>query len=180
MKTNEIVKLSAEVLGLDVDDVDFEGEMPDVNILKILLNGCNFVYEELYRDYASSLRKTVVEVIDGYADTSMFRMCKVISLTDAEGNDVQYRYADGGIWAADGKYNLCYARLPEVLTWGAEVCMPSPRITERMMVYGVVREYYAMTGDWSNAQQWDKRFKDALQVAGVKTSSMRMPVGRWL
>lgn len=182
MKTNEIIKMSGEILNLDLSEDYFHSEqMPADNIVKILLNSCNFVYEELFRDYATSLRKTVVDVVDGFADTSAYRLCRVISLVDAEGNDVKYRYGDGGLYVdKDGKYNLCYARLPDVLGWGEEVKMPSPRITERMLVYGVVREYYAITGDWNSAAQWDARFKDALQVAGVKTSSMKMPVGRWL
>lgn len=181
MKINEIIKMSSEILNLNLPTELFDEEMPDDNMVRILLNSCNFVYEELYRDYATSLRKTVVEVIDGFVDTSVYRMCRVISLVDAEGNDVTFRYGDGGLYVdADGKYNLCYARLPDVLGWGDEVCMPSPRITERMFVYGVVREYYAVTGDWTLAKQWDTRFKDALQVAGVKTSSMRMPVRGWL
>ena len=179
MKLNEIIKMSSEILNLGLDEVDFDGELPDNNIVKILLNCSNFVYEELFRDYATSLKKTVVEVIGGFADTSVYRMCRVISLVDAEGNDVKFRYGDGGVYVeTDGKYNMCYARLPDVLSWGDEVAMPSPRITERMFVYGVVREYYAVMGDFALAKQWDTRFKDALQVAGVKTSSMRMPVGR--
>ena len=181
MKVNEIIKMTVEILNLDLQIDDIDGEMPDSNIAKILLNSCNFVYEELFRDYATSLRKTVVEVTDGFADTSIYRMCRVISLVDAEGNDVKYRYSDGGLYVEkDGKYNLCYARLPDVLGWGDEVRMPSPRITERMFVYGVVREYYAVTADWTLAKEWDTRFKDALQVAGVKTSSLKMPVGRWV
>ena len=181
MRINEIVKMSSEVLNLGLPEEYFESDqLPDSPIVRILLNSCNFVYEELFRDYATSLRKTVVYVTNGFADTSMYRMCKVISLVDAEGNDVKYRYSDGGLYVeTDGGYNLCYARLPDVLSWGEEVHMPSPRITERMFVYGVVREYYAVTGDWALAKAWDTRFKDALQVAGVKTSSLHMPVRRW-
>ena len=180
MTVNEIIKLSSEILNLEFPNEYFDGEMPADNVVKILLNSCNFVYEELFRDYATSLRKTVVEVKDGFVDTSLCRMCRVISLVDEEGNDVKFRYGDGGLYAEDGRYNLCYARLPDVLRWGDEVHMPSPRITERMFVYGVVREFYAVTGDWALAKEWDTRFKNALQVAGVKTSSLRMPVGRWL
>ena len=181
MKINEIVKMSSQILNLNLAEEYFDSnELPDDNVVRILLTCCNFVYEELFRDYATSLRKTVVEVKDGFADTSVYRMCKVISLVDAEGNDVKFRYGDGGLYAEDGRYNLCYARLPDVLSWDNEVHMPSPRITERMFVYGVVREYYAVIGDWTLAKEWDTRFKDALQVAGVKTSSMKMPVGRWL
>ena len=181
MKLNEIIKMCSEMLNLDLPDVNSGSDLPDIHIVKILQSCANFVYEELYRDYATSLRKTVVDVVDGFADTSVYRMCKVIALTDGEGNDVKFRYSDGGIYVeADGRYNMCYARLPDVIGLNDEVVMPSPRITERIFIYGIIREYYAALGDWVNAKQWDERYKDALAVACGKTSSMRLPVRGWL
>ena len=181
MKTREIVKMTSELLNLQLPEESFEGDEPCQDVVKVLVNACNFVYEELYRDYATSLRKTVVVAYNGFIETSPFRMCKVISLVDGEGNDVHYRYGDGGIYVEqDGSYNLCYARIPDVLGWDDEVLMPSPRSTERMLVYGVAREYYSFIGDWASAQQWDARFKDALQASAVKNSSMQMPTRGWL
>ena len=181
MKVSEIVKTCGEILNLNFSDEYFEcSDAPNEFSVKILVNGCNFVLEELYRDYATSIRKTVVEVKDGFADTSIYKLCKVISLLDSEGNDVKFRYSDGGLYVnTDGKYNMCYARLPSVVGWDDEVQLPSPRLTERVLIYGVVREYYAIIGDWQSAKQWDARYKDALQVACGKISTMRMPVGRW-
>ena len=182
MKVSEIVKMCGEILNLNLSDEYFDSSVaPDEFSVKVLINACNFVLEELYRDYATSIRKTVVEVKDGFADTSIYKLCKVISLLDEEGNDVKFRYGDGGIFVdSDGKYNLCYARLPSVMGWNDEVALPSPRLTERILIYGVVREYLSIVGDWQTAKQWETRFKDALQVACCKTSTMRMPVGRWM
>ena len=182
MKVSEIIKTCGEILNLNFPDEFFESsEAPNDVSVKLLVNSCNFVLEELYRDYATSLRKTVVEVKDGFADTSVYKLCKVISLLDEEGNDVKFRYGDGGLYVdADGKYNLCYARLPNAVGWDDEVELPSPRITERILVYGITREYYVLIGDWLSAKQWDSRFKDALTIACGKVSTMRMPVGRWV
>ena len=185
MKVSQIVKICGEMINLGLPDELFDegvsgsvaGQNPDV---KVLINCCNFVLEELYRDYATSLRKTVAQAVEGFVDTSQYKLCKVISLVDAEGNDVKFRYGDGGLYVdKDGKYNLCYARLPNAVEWEDEIVMPSPRVTERMLIYGVIREYFASQGDWSSAKQWDVRFKDALMVSQVKVSSMRLPVGRW-
>ena len=181
MKVKDLLKLCGEMGNLNLpDDVesDTEGQL---NRVRQLLNCCNFTLEELYRDYASSIRKTVVEVVDGFGDTSGLRMCKVISLVDGEGNDVKYRYTEGGLAVdADGRYNLCYARLPNDVNLNDDVTLPSPRITERMLAYGILREYFAINGDNLNSAIWDERYKDALRIVEVKTSSMRMPVGRWL
>lgn len=184
MKVSQIVKICGEMLNIafpdEFFDVSANNDVTDSVDAVALVNCCNFVLEELYRDYATSLRRTVVESAEGFVDTSKYKLCKVISLVDAEGNDVKFRYGDGGLYVdKDGKYNMCYARLPAQMEWNDEIAMPSPRITERMLIYGVIREYFAMQGDWNNAKQWDSRFKDALRSSEVKISSMRLPVRRW-
>ena len=183
MKVKELLKLCGEMANLSFpDEADIQNEAEqDGSCVRRLLNCCNFTLEELYRDYAGCIRRTVVEVVDGFADTRGFKMCKVISLVDGEGNDVKYRYTEGGLRVEkDGKYNLCYARLPDDVGVGDEVKLPSPRITERVLAYGILREYFTVVGDTLTASQWDERYKDALRIADVKCSSMRMPVGRWL
>ena len=183
MKVKELLKLCGEMANLPFPaENELNGEMEQQgSVTRQLLDCCNCTLEELYRDYASSLRKTVVEVVDGFADTSGFRMCKVISLVDGEGNDVKYRYTEGGLSVdEDGKYNLCYARLPSVVGPEDEVALPSPRITERVLCYGILYDYFARVGDAFTASQWEQRYKDALRIAEVKSSEMRLPVGRWL
>ena len=183
MKVKELLKLCGEMANLPVpDENELTSEVEQQgSVSRQLLDCCNCTIEELYRDYASSIRKTVVEVVDGFADTSAFRLCKVISLVDGEGNDVKYRYTEGGLSVdEDGKYNLCYARLPSDVELDDEVNLPSPRITERVLIYGILRDYFTRVGDGLTASQWEERYKDALRIADVKSSHMRMPVGRWL
>ena len=183
MKVKELLKLCGEMANLDFpEDGQLNTELnTQGSCSRRLLNCCNNTVEELFRDYANALRKTVVEVVDGFADTSQYKLCKVISLVDGEGNDVKYRYTEGGIAVdTDGKYNLCYAKLPSQLEINDEVVLPSPRITERVVAYGILRDYFTVVGDGVAASQWDERYKDALRCAEVKNSTMRMPVGRWL
>ena len=146
-----------------------------------LLNCCNFVVEELHRDYVGSIRKTVVESINGFVSTTPLKLAKVVSLVDAEGNDVKYRYTEGGLMVErDGKFNMCYARLPNDMALSDDIKLPSPRITERVLVYVILREDFTVIGDTMTASLWDERYKNALRNADVKSSSMRMPVRRWL
>ena len=183
MKVNELLKLCAEMGNLDFPtEYDLDTQLnTQGSCARRLLNCCNDTIEELFRDYSSSIRKTVVEAVDGFADTSEYKLCKVISLVDGEGNDVKYRYTEGGLQVEkDGRYNLCYAKLPSELTVYDDVVLPSPRITERIVAYGILRDYFTMEGDFASAAQWDERYKDALRTVEVKCSSMRMPVGRWL
>ena len=183
MKVKELLMLCSEMGNLTFPaDNEIDTELNTAgSCIRQLLVCCNCILEELYRDYASALRKTVVEVVDGFADTSAFKLSKVISLVDGEGNDVNYRYTEGGLAVSqDGKYNLCYARLPDEVGIDDELTLPTPRITERILAYGVLREYFAIIGDRQTSSQWEERYKDALRIADVKSSPMRMPVGRWL
>ena len=183
MKVKELLKLCSEMGDIEFpEDSQLDTELnTQGSCARRLLNCCNNTVEELFRDYASALRKTVVEVVDGFADTSEYKLCKVISLVDGEGNDVKFRYTDGGLSVEkDGKYNLCYAKLPNELNIGDEVVLPSPRITERIVAYGILRDYFTTVGDKAAAAQWEDRYKDALRVTDVKSSPMRRPVGRWL
>lgn len=182
MKVSELVKTCGEILNLGFPDEYFIGSLaPNDSNASKLTSCCNFVLEELYRDYTSSLSKTVVEAINGFVDLSNFSICKVISLVDSEGNSTHYRYAEGGLLVAkDGKYNLCYAKLSPTLGWDDEIKLPTFRVTHRILIYGVLREYCLQIGDWSNASAWDSRYKDALRVASVKRSVLRIPARRWV
>lgn len=182
MKLKEMIKTCGKLLSLELADGYFEtDDAPSNNsIVTTLLTCFEQVYEELYRDYASSLRKTVVESENGVIDLAGINLCRVASLLDGEGNNVPFRYSDKSISVAyDGKFNLTYARLPDKAGWNDELVMPSPTISERVLVYGVMREYLAAVNDWATARQWDERFKNALQAANGKNTSMRLPVRGW-
>ena len=182
MKVKDLIALCAEMGCIEVNANTMNQDVEVVGTCaRQLLNCCNFALEELYRDYASSIRKTVVEEVDGFVDTSPLNLCKVISLVDGEGNDVKYRYCEGGLTVCkDGKYNLCYARLPACVGLTDEVPLPSPRITERILAYGILREYFTINGDALTATQWEERYRGALRIADVKSSAMTMPTRRWL
>ncbi len=181
MKLRKLIQICGELLCLDLPSGYFEqtNKVDDGEVNK-LLTCFECVYEELYRDYGTAIRSTAVHSCDGVIDISALRLHKVLSLVDGEGNDVPFRYSDNALAVTrDGDFNLRYARLPQEVAWDGEVVMPAPYIGERVVAYGVVREYLSSLGDWATAKEWDDRYKDALQAACGKTASMRMPARRW-
>ncbi len=182
MKLKELIKVVGELLSLELAEGYFEKDTAptDNSFVSKLLTCFEQVYDELYRDYATAIRKTVVESAGGVIDLSGYRLCKVISLVDGEGKNVPFRYSDNALRADDGRYNLTYARLPNHVSWNDELVMPSSCISERVLVYGVMREYLASINDWATARQWEERFKNALQAASSKTVSMHLPLRGWL
>lgn len=179
MTLKEIVKLCNQMAELGVEEGCFvEDGQPDATAKKVV-QCANCVIEQLYCDFATALTTCQVTSQNGVIDVSAMRFNRVVSLTDSLGNNVPYRYTEGGIAVPDGTYTLTYALLPPKTQWEEEVKLPSPRITERIVAYGVVAEYFFQTGDYAAANAWESRFKNALRLASVKTSSMNMPVGRW-
>lgn len=182
MKLNQLLKICGELLNLNIPDGIFETEQEATDVRVVRLDAAfRHTYEEIFRDYASALRKTVVTATEGEVDLAPYNMCRVVSLTDGEGQNVPFRYGEQKLYTdRDGSFNMCYARLPDNLGWKDEVSMPSTRITPRIVAYGVARDYHTSLGDWQSAKQWDERFKNALQSACGKSASMHMPSRRWL
>ena len=147
-----------------------------------ILSCSNFVLEQLYREYASYVRKTVVEAVKGLIDTSALKLCKVFALTNSSGAKVPFTYTSQGLAVqTDGRYNLTYAKLPQEIVQGEEeIIMPSPKITIRMFIYGVCAEYLYRICDYTRSASYEEKFKSALTVASMSRNNCVMPVRRWL
>ncbi len=181
MKLKELIQKCSELLGLELSRSYFQATSQPQNTYIDKLVACfDSVYEELFRDYASPLRRTVVQSADGVVDLSGLRLNKVVSLTDGEGRDVPFRYSDNALSVGrQGSFNLCYSRLPDDVAWDEEIKLPAPYLSDRLLTYGIMREYLCTVGDWSAAGMWDERYRTAITAACSKTTSMRLPVGRW-
>lgn len=178
MTVTEIISTVNNILNLGAD---VEASLSEQPVCATLLTCCNFTLEDMYRNYATCIRQTVVEAVDGFIPTNDVRLCRVFALTDSCGREARYKYTSGGLLVdVDGKYNLTYAKLPAELDFASEVTLPSPRITERMFVYGVIAEYLRMAGDYTAAGVWRDKLDAALSVATADKTTAKMPARRWL
>lgn len=183
MKVSQIAKICKELANLDLPPNCYQTEgdyTQDATALR-LLTVANLVLEELYCNYTTAIVKAVVTSKDGIIDTTKIALCKVVKLTDSQGNDVSYRYTERGLFVEmDGTYNLLYAKLPKEVGWNEEFALPSPRITPRIFAYGVLAEYFHSIGDQAQTDRYLARYNDALAFATRKISPMKMPARRWL
>lgn len=180
MNVIEVIKTADEILSLGIN-VEETADLSSDNRCVSLLSCCNFLLEELSREFASDCRTTVVQATDGFVDTRSLSLCRVISVVDSRGNTVPFKYAQGGIRVDfDGRYNLTYAHLPNKLDFTSEVALPTPRVTFRIFVYGVVAEYLRRLGDYVTCAVWQEKFDAALSVARRKSERLTMPSRRWL
>lgn len=179
----KLLTTCAEIIGLEFSDELLLGgkeELARDVTVKRLLNCANSVLDSLYRSYSRISRNTVIQVVNGFAETESLKLIKVNSLTDSCGNAVKFRYRDNGLLVdTDGRYNLSYVHAPAEITVDSQIILPSPRISERIFVYGVIAEYYTLTGDLTLAAVWNDKYLNALQVLSLSVTSV-MPVRGWL
>lgn len=183
MKVSEVIGLCSEMADLALPQryaYDNGKEALQDQRVQRLIGCCNSVLEVLYCDYATAIARCSVTAKNNFVDVTNLALNRVLSLTDANGNNVKYRYTSGGLFVENGSYVLTYAKLPPKILWDDEIVLPSPRITERIFAYGVVADYFLAVGDFDVANVWEARFRDALHSASLKTSHKSMPVGRWV
>lgn len=178
MTIKEIIKLCNQMADLEVSESCFESDTLDKNAQK-LVQCSNLALEKLYA-VATALQSAEVVATHGFIDLSALNMDRVISLTYL-GKNVPFRYDKRGLNVKDdGKYTLVFATKAPRLSWADEVVLPSPRISERIFAYGIIAEFFYSLSDFSSAKVWENRFENALHTIALKTSSMTLPVGRWV
>lgn len=183
MLVKEIIRMCGNLCDLqlpkrcDVNVTDIGAE--DNETIKRLILCCNHVLEELYAQF-TAIATCDVTAKSGVIDTSELPFDRVLKLTDKQGKDIPFRYKANGLSTEDGDYVLTYAQRHKTVSWSSPVVLPSPRVTERVLIYGMLYEYFFLTEDFKLAEVWKTRFRDALRAASLKTTSMTLPVGKWL
>lgn len=108
-------------------------------------------------------------------------MIKAISVTDESGNAVTFRYTDGGLLTTDcDKAAVIYAKRPTHPGWQDEVPVPTGIASDRVVIYGMLAEYFLMRGDVNQSAVWRTRFVDAATIDGDKKFARNLPQRRWL
>ncbi len=143
-----------------------------------LLHGLNCALEEVWPK-VGEVRKASVRAENGKIDLYGLNLCRVISLT-AHHREIAYRFSGNALSTdVDGEFTLVYVCSPPKAVWGGEVVLPA-QLNETTVAYGVLSNYFLSAGDLSMSSVWRERFGEAFKRSVRKSSSMSMPVGRWL
>lgn len=159
------------------NDDDGREALQDDRVQNLLLS-LNCVLEEVWPK-VGEVRKISVRAEDGKIDLSGLNLCRVLSLT-AHNSEVVYRFSGNALSTdVDGELCLVYVCRPQKAAWNGDVVLPA-QLNETVVAYGVLSNYFLATGDLSTSSLWRERFGEAFRTAVKKSSSMSMPVGRWL
>ncbi len=139
----------------------------------------NLVNSEIASDYIPILKNEEIKPTDFKINFSEFSSSpyQIVSVKDKNGRNVRFKVFDSYIMAFANIVNVTYTTLPSAMALTSEFATVLP---ERVYAYGVAREFYFQQTLFDDADIWEERFKDALQVFSRKKSDVVMPKRRWL
>lgn len=181
MKLNDAIKISCDFLELSdlkskigAEDIDEESSQQ----IQKLLNCANLAYEEIVTEYIPILQTETVNSEDGKIMFSQLTkpVSGIVSVKDENGCDIQYQLSADHITLSAESVKITYQIVPESLSLGAEISVLFP---ERLLAYGIAREYLFLLDQSDAALVYEKRFKDALTSFVRKKSKLLLPRRRW-
>lgn len=181
MKLNEALKISCDFLELNElkDKIGAESVDDQSSALISKLVSCaNLTYEEIVTEYLPILCTQSLQTSNGKILFSSLSkpICGIVSVKDNIGNDIKYQLSADHISLEDGKVEITYQTIPESLSLGSVVSVIFP---ERLLAYGIAREYLFLQDQSEAALAYEKRFKDALTNFVRKKSKLLLPRRLW-
>ena len=177
MTVKEIIITSCKMLQEDLLAQKINDEMElneEEQLLKNELIKCfNFVQNEVATEYIPLVKVEEIASCEGGVLLSSLteRIAYVISLKNAGGENVKYKIVGNKI-VFEGKAFLRYCYCPKKVEISSECKILLP---ERVLAYGVLREYYLLQGFASEASVFEKKFKNSLLNFSRKKSEVVMP-----
>lgn len=102
---------------------------------------------------------------------------QIISVRDTLGRKVKFKAYDNYLMAFASEVDIIYQAQPEQLSLDSDF---NSNLPDRVYAYGVAREYYFQQTLFDEADVWEDRFKNSLQVLSRKRSEIKVPERRWL
>lgn len=151
---------------------------------EIFLKCLNLVYTEISTDYLPILEKQRVLVENGkvYLDDISESIKDIVSVKLASNEkNVKYTLFSNYIEVGAGGYvDIVYSIYPTALTLTSDIDSFGGKVSEKCLALGTASEYCYINGFYDEAEIWDNRFKDSLQIACRKKSEIILPKRRWL
>ena len=150
--------------------------------INLLIGATNLVINEIVSDYVPIYKSEDIEVSTGkYAVSSLSATLLAIRHLKSEaGYNVKYTIESGYILLPNGKFNIKYSYLPaKVTALSDSLSFLDPQITDRVIAYGVVSEYYLINGLYSEAKLWRDKFESGVNSASKRLSNIVMRGKVW-
>lgn len=183
MNAEEIIKISSLFVNVQdeveqlINNNDVSGE------LDMLLKCLNLTLCEVADDYLPILNKETICIDSNklYFD-DLIKPCKEIisiKLSDSNKNIKFTQYANYVYVSAKGYVDIVYKTNIDKVNIDS-VINQFPCLSSKCLALGTASEYCYINGFYEEAEMWDKRFKDSLQIACRKKKEIVMPKRWWV
>jgi len=101
----------------------------------------------------------------------------IFAVKDSFGRSVRHRVLEDGLIAFANEIEVWYTTKPEKVELNDKF---SSTLPERVYAYATAREYYIKKALYKDAEIWEERFKNSIELLDRKKSSITLPRRRWL
>lgn len=158
-----------------------DGEMTSEQTreLETLVKCFNLVYNEVICEYKPivKIEKIKVENKKVSFDDFQNKVVNILAVKDNFGEKVAFKVFESYILVDADEVEVWFATTAKDYTINDEI---DSTIPERVFAYGIAREYYFIQTLYEDAEIWEERFKNSLQVLDRKKSSTILPRRRWI
>lgn len=182
MRVKDILKISCTFLDKDdLADKIITGETlleDEEKMVEELIDCLNLVNEEISTEVLPIVKVEKIRTENFKIPFSAFSFAPVsiLAVKDCNGRTVRHKVFADYVVALGGEVEVWYSVRPELLSADSNVNSTLP---ERVFAYGVAREFYIKKGFYNDAEVWDGRFKNSLEMLSNKKSSFQMAGRRW-
>lgn len=172
-----------ELLGLNVFSLQSETAptAAQQSEIDLFVQCFNYVYKEIAGIYFPLLEKEQISFNDGKFLLKNLSK-KIISIKKLLKNNKKLKFYQypGHIDCETDNAIIVYAYLPEDFVLTDEINLFGGKVLPQVMAYGVVCEYCFISGNYSDADIWQARFKSALEAISSKKSGVVLPKRRFI
>lgn len=186
MNVKDIIKTVCGFIGHDEIASKIEQSEPsftqsEQKITKNLLKCLNLVQNEIASQYIPLCTVEEVKAKDFKVEYSSFskKPIAIISVRDKYNRLVHFKPFCDYLMIYASKANVKYNFLPDQIT-SLDEEMSQPLVPIHIYAYGVAREYFLQQALSDDADIFEKRFKDSLEVFARRKSNAILPKRRWL
>ena len=151
------------------------------NAVNTMLHCYNAIENELARTYFPLVKKEELTLTDGkiYYSELTYAPVKILGIT-SKNKPVKYRltptYAQTNAKNVTVEYSYC----PDKKDIDGE-CEVALKVGESLLAYGVLAEYYLILGNTDESEEWERKYRDAADVARSLAPLKRyIPARRWV
>ena len=182
MLVKDIIKLTCKLLDknqlaekIDSDNLG-EEELKEV---ENLVNSFNLIHDEISTELLPIVKIEKIKTQNLKISFSQLsnQPVSILAVKDSCGRTVRHKVLNDSIIAFANEVEIWYSCKPETLSINAEI---SSTLPERVYAYGVAREFYINKSLYSDAEVWEERFKNSIEMLSPKKSGRRVPRRRWL